>query len=205
MCIRDSPGTVSVGFDGYNSACIPVGGRACTVCANCCPHRNPGFCGRYQGGLCGASGFSQPFGQTCPLNPGRIDAVMNLGENPVMGDRFGKTGFRILAYISITLAAAGVVLPLLPTTPFVLLAAFFASKGSPAFAQWLEDHPRFGPAIDQWRTRRAVPARAKVLACSMMALSWGMLFALGASAMVLGISGVFLCGTACYLVTRPSY
>lgn len=81
---------------------------------------------------------------------------MNLGENPVMGDRFGKTGFRILAYISITLAAAGVVLPLLPTTPFVLLAAFFASKGSPAFAQWLEDHPRFGPAIDQWRTRRAV-------------------------------------------------
>jgi hypothetical protein len=130
---------------------------------------------------------------------------MNFGENPVMGDRFGKTGFRILAYISITLAAAGVVLPLLPTTPFVLLAAFCASKGSPAFAQWLEDHPRFGPAIDQWRTRRAVPARAKVLACSMMALSWGMLFALGASGMVLGISGVFLCGTACYLVTRPSY
>lgn len=122
-----------------------------------------------------------------------------------MGDRIGKTGFRILAYISIGLAFAGVVLPLMPTTIFVLLAAFFASKGSPAFAQWLEDHPRFGPAIDQWRTRRAVPARAKVLACSMMALSWGMLFALGTSGLVLGISGVFLCGTACYLVTRPSY
>ncbi|MCW9006335.1 MAG: YbaN family protein [Marinobacter sp.] len=58
---------------------------------------------------------------------------MNLGENPVMGDRFGKTGFRILAYISITLAAAGVVLPLLPTTPFVLLAAFFCQQGVSGF------------------------------------------------------------------------
>jgi len=130
---------------------------------------------------------------------------MSLDENPVMGGRFGKTGFRILAYISVTLAAAGVILPLLPTTPFVLLAAFFASKGSPAFAQWLEDHPRFGPAIDQWRTRRAVPGRAKVLACGMMALSWGILALFGASAMTLAISGVFLSGTACYLVTRPSY
>ncbi len=122
-----------------------------------------------------------------------------------MGDRFGKTGFRILAYTSVMLAVAGVVLPLLPTTPFVLLAAFFASRGSPAFAQWLEDHPRFGPAIDQWRTRRAVPARAKVLACSMMAFSWGLLIVLGASCVVVAIAGVFLCGTACYLVTRPSY
>jgi uncharacterized membrane protein YbaN (DUF454 family) len=130
---------------------------------------------------------------------------MNLGENPVMGDRFGKTGFRILAYTSVMLAAVGVVLPLLPTTPFVLLAAFFASKGSPAFAQWLEGHPRFGPAIDQWRTRRAIPVRAKVLACSMMAFSWGVLILLGTPGVVVAIAGVFLCGTAYYLVTRPSY
>lgn len=122
-----------------------------------------------------------------------------------MGDRIGKTGFRILAYICIGLAFAGMVLPLMPTTIFVLLAAFFASKGSPAFAQWLEGHPKFGPAIDQWRTRRAVPARAKVLACSMMALSWGILFAMGGSGLVLGISGVILCSVAGYLVTRPSY
>ncbi|KMQ76112.1 putative membrane protein YbaN, DUF454 family [Marinobacter subterrani] len=122
-----------------------------------------------------------------------------------MGDRFGKTGFRILAYISATLAIAGIALPLLPTTPFVLLAAFFASKGSPEFARWLDDHPRFGPAIDQWRTRRAIPARAKALACGMMALSWGLLVVLGASGLVLALSGVFLCGTACYLLTRPSY
>lgn len=117
----------------------------------------------------------------------------------------GKTGFRILAYISVALAAIGVVLPLMPTTPFVLLAAFFASKGSPAFASWLEGHPSFGPAIRDWRRNRVIPAKAKVLACSMMALSWGLLFFVGAAGMVLAISGVFLAGVASYLLTRPSY
>ncbi|PCM44794.1 YbaN family protein [Marinobacter sp. ANT_B65] len=117
----------------------------------------------------------------------------------------GKMGFRILAYISLGLAAIGVVLPLLPTTPFVLLAAFFASKGSPAFASWLEEHPSFGPAIRDWRRNRVIPVKAKVLACSMMALSWGLLFVAGAAAMVLAASGIFLLGVAGYLLTRPSY
>lgn len=117
----------------------------------------------------------------------------------------GKTGFRILAYLSIALAAIGVVLPLLPTTPFVLLAAFFASKGSPAFARWLEGHPRFGPAIRDWRRKRVIPVTAKVLACSMMLLSWSLMFFMGAAGMVLAISGVFLASVASYLLTRPSY
>ncbi len=122
-----------------------------------------------------------------------------------MAVQSGKTGFRILAYISIGFAALGVVLPLLPTTPFVLLAGYFASKGSPAFAQWLEGHPRFGPAIEQWRHRRAVPARAKVLACSMMAMSWGVLLILGSPLAVLVVSGLFLLIVATYMITRPSY
>ncbi|WP_100638322.1 YbaN family protein [Marinobacter salexigens] len=117
----------------------------------------------------------------------------------------GKTGFRVLAYISIGLAAIGVVLPLLPTTPFVLLAAYFAGKGSPAFASWLERHPTFGPAIRDWRQSRVIPLKAKMLACSMMLLSWGMLCALGAAAIVLVISGTFMAGVASYLLTRPSY
>lgn len=117
----------------------------------------------------------------------------------------GRTGFRILAYVSLGIGIVGVVLPLLPTTPFVLLAAFFASKGSPAFALWLESHQTFGPAIEQWRDRRAVPRRAKLLACTMMAVSWGLLWWLGVSALALACSGLFLLATAGYLLTRPSY
>jgi len=122
-----------------------------------------------------------------------------------MAAQSGKIGFRILAYVSLGLAAIGVVLPLLPTTPFVLLAAFFASKGSPAFASWLEEHPSFGPAIRDWRRNRVIPLKAKVLACSMMTLSWGLLFVAGAAATVLAVSGIFLLGVAGYLLTRPSY
>lgn len=121
------------------------------------------------------------------------------------GERIlGKTGFRILAYLAVAIAAVGVVLPLLPTTPFVLLAAFFASKGSPEFAQWLEGHPKFGPAIAQWRTDRVIPVQARVLACGMMAISWGMLIFLGMSGLVLAITGMVFIGIAGFLVTRRS-
>jgi len=122
-----------------------------------------------------------------------------------MGAQPGKTGFRILAYMSVGLAAAGVVLPLLPTTPFVILAAFFASKSSPAFARWLEEHPTFGPAIEEWCARRAIPRKAKLLAFAMMGLSWSMLVWLGSPVLVLAVSGLFLLGVAGYMLSRPSY
>lgn len=64
----------------------------------------------------------------------------------------------------------GIVLPLLPTTPFVLLAAFCFSRGSRRCETWLLEHPRFGPMVRDWRARHAVPRRAKWLAWSMMAV-----------------------------------
>ena len=69
----------------------------------------------------------------------------------------------------------GIFLPLLPTTPFVLLAAFCFSRGSQRWEAWLLQHPRFGPMVRDWRANRAVPLRAKQLAWVMMALgsAWG--------------------------------
>ena len=65
----------------------------------------------------------------------------------------------------------GIVLPVLPTTPFVLLAAYCFSRGSARYEQWLLAHPRFGPMVRDWRANRAVPLRAKKLALVMMLLS----------------------------------
>lgn len=117
----------------------------------------------------------------------------------------GRTGFQILAYTSIALAAIGVVLPLLPTTPFVLLAAWSASKGSPAFAEWLENHQAFGPAIENWRSRRAIPRKGKWLACVMLCVSWSVLFIGGAAPAMLVVTGLMFFSLACYLLTRASY
>ena len=65
----------------------------------------------------------------------------------------------------------GIVLPLLPTTPFILLAAFCLSRGSERYERWLLAHPRFGPMVRDWRANHAVPLRAKQFAIGMMFLS----------------------------------
>ncbi|MCL7943555.1 YbaN family protein [Marinobacter sp. ATCH36] len=121
-----------------------------------------------------------------------------------MNSLSGRTGFKILAYTSIALAAIGVVLPLLPTTPFVLLAAWSASKGSPAFSEWLESHQTFGPAIDNWRRRRAIPLKGKWLALVMLCASWSVLLVGGAAPVVLVATGLMFSVLACYLLTRAS-
>jgi uncharacterized protein len=71
--------------------------------------------------------------------------------------------------LALVTGIVGIFLPLLPTTPFVLLAAFCFSRGSERCERWLLEHPRFGPMVHDWRERRAVPLRAKQLATVMMA------------------------------------
>lgn len=72
---------------------------------------------------------------------------------------------------SLLLGVIGIFLPLLPTTPFVLLAAFCFSKGSARCEAWMLSHRHLGPLIRDWRATRAVPLRAKQIASLMMAVS----------------------------------
>lgn len=83
--------------------------------------------------------------------------------------------WRLLALISLALGIIGAFLPLLPTVPFVIGAAWAASKGWPRLESWLLDHPVFGDSIRQWRDRGAIPRRAKWAAALMMTASAVML------------------------------
>lgn len=66
--------------------------------------------------------------------------------------------------ICVTLGAVGAVLPLLPTVPFLLLAAFCFARSNPEWERRIVEHPTWGPQIRDWRDRRAISRRAKVTA-----------------------------------------
>ena len=79
-----------------------------------------------------------------------------------------RTNFRkgILLFagiLSVGLAIVGIVLPLLPTTPFLLLAAACFARSSDRLYRWLITHKQFGPYIENYRTHRAIPRRAKIV------------------------------------------
>ena len=108
-----------------------------------------------------------------------------------------------LAYGCIGLGTAGLVVPLLPTTPFLLVAAWAAPKGSPRLARWLHEHPRLGPTLHAWQEQRAVPRRAKHLALVLLVISWLVLWLGGAAGMVLTATALLFCCVATFLLTRP--
>jgi len=108
-----------------------------------------------------------------------------------------------LAYGCIGLGTAGLVVPLLPTTPFLLVAAWAAPKGSPRLARWLHEHPRLGPTLHAWREQRAVPRRAKRLALLLLLISWLVLWLGGAVPLVLALTATLFICVATFLLTRP--
>ena len=74
-------------------------------------------------------------------------------------------------WLSLALGAIGVILPVLPTVPFVILAAFCFARGSPRLERWLVDHPVFGRHIRAWRERGAISRRGKRAALAAFAVS----------------------------------
>jgi uncharacterized membrane protein YbaN (DUF454 family) len=79
--------------------------------------------------------------------------------------------WRTLAVAALVMGAIGIALPVLPTVPFWILAAWAAGKGWPSLQRWLVNHRRYGAAIRNWQERGAVPRRAKWLASVMMLTS----------------------------------
>ncbi|MEP4197823.1 MAG: YbaN family protein [Aliishimia sp.] len=97
----------------------------------------------------------------------------------------------------------GIVLPILPTTPLVLLAAYCFSKGSPRLQVWLLGHPRFGPMISDWRKNGAIHPRAKRMAALAMLAAFGLSLAMGLPIWVLTVQALCLGGAATFVLTRP--
>ena len=94
-------------------------------------------------------------------------------------------------WLSLITGLIGIVLPLLPTTPFILLSAYCFSRSSSRLHQWLTSHPWFGPAILQWQQTRTVNRKVKSRALYLILITFTITLAvtplplLGKSALVL--------------------
>jgi len=111
--------------------------------------------------------------------------------------------WRLLAGVAVLLGVIGALLPVLPTVPFLLLAAWAASRGWPELEARLLAHPTYGPYITNWREQGAIPRRAKWLASAMMLFSATTLWFSPVPAWVRGSVYVMLMVVAGWMWTRP--
>ncbi len=79
-----------------------------------------------------------------------------------------------LGHLCIVLAVIGAILPVMPTTVFVIAAAWCYARGSPRFHSWLVENPVFGPVVRNWEANRAMSRRAKVLAIGMIVATFSL-------------------------------
>lgn len=111
--------------------------------------------------------------------------------------------WRTLVIIFLILAVIGAILPGMPTTVFLILAAWAASKGWPALDHWLTHHPKYGRLIREWRAHKTIPRKAKVIATLMMSISAILMLLTNAPMLVKIFTDSVMLLVAVWMWTRP--
>lgn len=115
-----------------------------------------------------------------------------------------RLGWLLLGFLFVALGFIGALLPLMPTTIFLILAAGCFARSSPQLEAWLLDHPRFGPTLRAWRREGAISRKGKTAACAGIALGL-LLFLMGAHPRLwIAIAATLaLAACAAWIVSRP--
>ena len=116
-----------------------------------------------------------------------------------------KILYLILGHIFLLFGIAGAFLPLLPTTPFLLLAAWMYSKSSDKLHNWLLNHKYLGPSLRDWHNSGVIGIKAKIIATVMILLVMGWRFPLlNVELWIKLFATLILTGVLVFIWTRPS-
>jgi hypothetical protein len=117
------------------------------------------------------------------------------------------TGIRILwllaGLLAVAIGAVGIVLPLLPTTPFLLIAAFAFARSSTRLNNWLLEHRSFGPLINNWHRDGSIDRKVKRIAIVVILMTPLITWLFGAPLWIIVCQVVVLSAAAVYILTRP--
>jgi uncharacterized membrane protein YbaN (DUF454 family) len=125
------------------------------------------------------------------------------GSSKVIKNGMARPVWLTIGVLSFACGVLGVVLPLLPTTPFVLLSAYAFAQSSPRLHRWLIQHPRFGPMIRNWQLYGAIDRRTKIVAFTVMIFTPLITWIIGAPPWALAAQIVVLLTAATFIATRP--
>ena len=117
-----------------------------------------------------------------------------------------KLSLIMLGWFFVAVGIVGAFLPVLPTTPFLILAALCFSRGSPRLHQWLLNQPQFGPKLRDWEEQGVIQTKAKLTACVLITLSIGSTSVFIESIPLWGKLSMIALGIAvmAFILTRPS-
>lgn len=111
--------------------------------------------------------------------------------------------FLICAYFFLVLAVIGVLVPGIPTVPFLLLTAWFSARGSERLHRWLYEHRYFGKLLIDWETQGAISRRTKVVTVAMLMVSWIVMYRQVDAGWILAVVTVLFVVFIAFLVSRP--
>jgi hypothetical protein len=115
-----------------------------------------------------------------------------------------KVLWLLLAYATLAIGLIGAFLPILPTTPFLLVAVWAGSHASSKFKWWLLRHKRFGAALRDWYRDKAIAKPAKLMAVSVIAVSWLVIILSGSPAGIISFTGLLFIACISFLLSRPT-
>lgn len=124
--------------------------------------------------------------------------------NASVVSRGKKTIWFVIGVVALILGGLGVILPILPTTPFILLSAFAFGKSIPAWRRWLIENKTFGPMIKDWEATGAIAPRYKAIAFVMMLAALALSFYMSIKPAIITVQILCMLAAFWFILTRPN-